>query len=77
MSAEHEDVVQPRTEWFQRVTGRLLALSPQMLPLDAMRHAMTAFPDSQHDDPERVATGLLGRAQSQLQQRRDERSRSA
>lgn len=77
MSADHEDVVQPRTEWFQRVTGRLLALSPQMLPLDAMRHAMTAFPDSQHDDPERVASGLLGRVQAQRPLHRDDRSRPA
>lgn len=52
-------VAQPRTEWFKRVAGRLLVRSPQMTPLEAVRRAMDAFPDSQHDDPDAVAASLL------------------
>ena len=52
-------VTQPRTDWFKRVAGRLLERSPQMRPLEAVRRAMDAFPDSQRDDPDTVAAALI------------------
>jgi hypothetical protein len=53
-------IAQPRTDWLKRVASRLLAQSPQMTPLEAVRRAMDAFPDSQHDDPDAVAASLMG-----------------
>lgn len=51
-------VRQPRVEWFKQVAGRLLERSPQMTPLEAVRRAMDAFPDSQYEDPDTVAAAL-------------------
>lgn len=50
---------QPRTEWFKRVAGRLLERSPELSPLDAVRMAMDAFPDSRHQAPDTVADSLI------------------
>lgn len=52
-------IVQPRTEWFRRVADRLLERSPRLQPLDAVRRAMDAYPDSQFQDPDAVADSLL------------------
>lgn len=50
---------QPRTEWIVQVAGRLLKRSPNMTPLEAVRLAMDAIPESLHTDPEAVAE-LIG-----------------
>jgi len=49
----------PTTEWFQRFAGRLLALSPSMKPLEAVRRAMQSYPDSGSQEPEEAAQSYL------------------
>lgn len=51
--------VQPRTEWITHVARRLLDLSPQMRPLEAIRHAARRLDECLPTEPRLVAGTLF------------------
>ena len=50
----------PQAQWLERFAAQVLTLKPALHPLDAVRHAISAFPDASDLEPERAATLFAG-----------------
>jgi len=52
---EQSHQVRPTSDWIGRFSARVLNLAPEVSPLDAVRRAMAAFPETGNLAPETAA----------------------
>ena len=49
----------PRAHWLERFATETLKLKPELNPLDAVREALSAFPDTTGLEPESAADAMF------------------
>ena len=49
----------PRADWVERYAAETLKLKPELNPLDAVREALSAFPDTTGLKPENAAEAMF------------------
>jgi hypothetical protein len=49
----------PRADWLERFAAETLKLKPEIKPLDAVRAALSAFPDASGLEPENAADAMF------------------